>query len=416
MGKRLTKAAAFTMFVGSVAATSGLTASAAGATSEAPIKIAMLTSLTGVASSQFQTSAQGFLARIDLQNAEGGVNGHKLVPIVLNDQGGLSTAMTAVQDAVSQGAFGVVNDSPFMFAAYKYLQQNGIPVTGGDFDGPEWGVKPNTNMFASDGGSLDPTYPSNTGIGVFFKQHGGTTVATYGYGISPSSTRSAENTATSAKHAGLKVAVVDTSIPFGGVDFTNQALTAKTDHVDTVYASMDNNSNFALITALHQAGVHPKVVEFPTGFEPDVITSPAWKDLQGVYFTTAFRPFLLPDAGIKTMQAALIKYQHQSPTSFPAFNNYESWLGADLMIHGLQLAGKNPSRTAVIADLRKDTAYNGGGLLPVSINYATAFGHDLPQTCVWYLKAETHAFAVTNTAPACGGDIPGTATAAAPTS
>jgi ABC-type branched-subunit amino acid transport system substrate-binding protein len=44
----------------------------------APIKIALVTSLTGAAASEFSHSAQGFNARIALQNAMGGVNGQRV--------------------------------------------------------------------------------------------------------------------------------------------------------------------------------------------------------------------------------------------------------------------------------------------------------------------------------------------------
>ncbi|HMD46263.1 MAG TPA: ABC transporter substrate-binding protein [Acidimicrobiales bacterium] len=409
-GSAACRAAGAVVALGTVAGVFGLPAAPAGA-SPAPIKIAMVTSATGVAGPEFNHSQQGFLARIDLQNAQGGVNGHKLVPIVLDDQGSLTTAQTAVQDAVSQGAFGVVSVTPFMFAAYKYLQQNGIPVTGGFFDGPEWGIQPNTNMFSSDAGSVDPTYPANSGAGIFYREHGGTTIATYGYGISPSSTHSAQGTAESAKHAGLKVALVDTSIPFGGVDFTDQALTAKADHVDTLYASLQNNSNYALITAMHQAGVHLKVVNFPTGIEPDVITSPAWKDLQGSYFTAVFHPTQIPTAATRAFQAALAKYQGRTYADFPTYDVYEGWLGADLFIKGLEVAGKNPTRQAFIANLRKVNGYTGGGLLNQPINYSTIFGHDLPEACYYFLQVQKTGFVATSTKPVCGHDIPGTATA-----
>ena len=49
------------------------------------------------------------------------------------------------------------------------------------------------------------------------KAHGGTVVCSYGYGISPSSSRSAVGTVDSFEHAGGKVGVLDTSIPFGSV-------------------------------------------------------------------------------------------------------------------------------------------------------------------------------------------------------
>jgi hypothetical protein len=136
--------------------TTAVTASAA----PAPITIAYITDLTGEGGSQNGTSPAGFNARIAMQNAQGGVNGHKIVPIVIDDQTNPSEIATAVQSAMSKGAFGIVSQSPLMFLAAKYPQQAGMPVTGTYDDGPEWGQQPYTNMFAADLGSVDPKYRS----------------------------------------------------------------------------------------------------------------------------------------------------------------------------------------------------------------------------------------------------------------
>ena len=396
--------------VGAMAALAATVVPVTAAAAPAPIKIALVTSETGIAASEFATSPQGFLARVDLQNAEGGVNGHMIDPIVINDQGSLTTVVTAVQQAISEGVVGIVNDTPFFFAAYKYPQQAGIPVTGGSFDGPEWGEQPNTNMFASDTGSIDPKYPVNIGLAKFLKAKGGTVVGSYGYNVSPSSLRAAVGFADSAKTVGMKVGVLDTSVPFGSVAFTTEALTAKSAGVNTLDGTMDNDSNFALITALEQAGVKLKAVSFPTGYEPDIIHTPVWQAVQGVYFTAEFRPFSISDAGTEQMAAALKKYEHRSSSDFPTFNIYESWLGADLMITGLQTAGSNPTHSAVIKALRGLKSYNGNGLLPHPINYATIFGHDLAQTCFWVLRAEKTGFTTVSSNPVCGKDLPGTST------
>jgi branched-chain amino acid transport system substrate-binding protein len=375
--------------------------------SSAPIKIALITSETGIAAAEFQTSPQGFLARIDLQNAEGGIDGHKIDPIVFNDQGSLTTVVTATKQAIADGVIGIVNDTPFFFAAYKYPQEAGIPVTGGSFDGSEWGEQPNTNMFASDSGSVNPNAPVSLGIGKFFKAHGGTVVGSYGYGISTSSTYSANGTAKSAQLAGLKVGVLDTSVPFGSVDFSTEALAAKSAGVNALYGGMDNDSNFALETALEQDGVKLKVVEFPTGYEADIINTPVWKAVQGAYFVTGFRPTSLPNAGTIQMVDALRKYQHRAPSNFPSFNIYESWLGADLMIRGIELAGKDPTSAKVIKALRRVTSYNGNGILPVSLNFKTDFGKGNPETCSWYMKAESKGFVAASATTSCASIVPG---------
>jgi len=376
----------------------------------APIKLAYITDLTGEGASENAGSQAGFEARIDLQNAQGGVNGHKIVPIVIDDQTNPSYIATAVQEADSE-AFGIVSQSPLMFLAAKYPQEAGVPVTGTYDDGPEWGEQPYTNMFAADNGSVDPAYPVNTQIGDFLKQEGATVLGSYGYSISPSSSRAAIATGLSFVHAGGKVGVLDTTVQFGGVDFTAEALVAKEKGINAFVPAMDSNSNYALAEALEQAGVKIKVALFATGYQPSAINTPAWKVVQGDYFLALFRPWSLPNAGTKQMQAAMEKYAHFTKSQFPTFGQYEAWAGADLMIKGLELAGKDPTRAKVIKDLRGLKSYNVNGLLPITLDYSTIFGHDPAKTCAWIMKAEKTGFALVSSKPFCGTDLPGTSTA-----
>ena len=377
--------------------------------SGSPITIAYVTDLTGQGGAENADSPAAFNARIALQNAQGGVHGHKLVGIVLDDQTNPSNIATVVQEADSK-AFGIVSQSALMFLAAKYPNQAGVPVTGTYDDGPEWGTPPYTNMFASDEGSVNPKYPVNTQIGNFLKAHGVTNVGTYGYGISPASARAANQNAQSFQHAGGTVGVLDTSIPFGSVAFTTQALTAKQKGVNGVVPGLDSNSNYALATAFEQAGVKFKAL-YATGYQPSIINSTAWNAVQGAYFLALFRPWLIPNSGTQQMQAALEKYAHFSKTQFPDFGQEEAWAGADLMIKGLQMAGANPTRSAVIKDLRGLKSYNDNGMLPQTINYSTIFGHNLPKQCTWMVQAEKSGFKMVSNQPFCGTDIAGTSTA-----
>jgi branched-chain amino acid transport system substrate-binding protein len=218
-------------------------------------------------------------------------------------------------------------------------------------------------------------------------------------------------TVDSFQRAGGKVGQLDTTIPFGSVAMTTPALVAKQKGCNAFYAGLDENSNFALASALKQVGVKPKVVVFPTGYDSSLIHSPSWSAVQGGYFDSEFRPFQVPNAGTRQMQSALEKYAHFTSSQFPNFSQYESWLGADLMIKGMELAGKNPTQSGVIHALRNLKSYNGNGLLPVTINYSTIFGHDLPKACGWYMIAEKNGFVPSSTTPVCGTDIPGTTTA-----
>jgi ABC-type branched-subunit amino acid transport system substrate-binding protein len=392
---------------GSVALATAPPASAAGA----PVTIAMVCSCSGLAGSAYQGAEGAYLARIKVANADGGVHGHSIVPLFIDDQSNPGLDASGVQEAIAKGAKGIVAVSALFYEGAKYAQQAGIPVTGAYTDGPEWGTQPNTNMFASDLGSVNPKYPVNAQIGKFLVSHGGTVVGSYGYGVSPSSARSAVQTADSVKHAGGSVGVLDTTVPFGTVDFGSIALTAKSKGINGLSGAMLNNSNFALATALKQAGVKLKAVAFATGYEPDVVHSPVWPDVQGYDFESIFRPFSLPNAGTQQMQAALIKYDKFTKSRFPTINEYEAWLGADLMIKGMQESGSKITTAGTIKALRSTKSYNGNGLLPQPINYSTIFGHDLPQECGWFMEAEAKGFVAVSSQPTCGTDIPGTSTA-----
>ncbi len=380
---------------------SSSTASAA----PAPITLALVTSLTGPSAPETASDPAGFLARIALQNAKGGVNGHKLIPLVLDDQTNPAQVSSVVQSAIAKGALGIVSASPLFYLAAKYPQEQGVPVTGSYTDGPEWGEQPYTNMFSSDLGSVNPSYPVNTLEGKILRQFGGTVLGSYGYSISPSSSREAGQEVQSFEHAGGKLGVLDTSVPFGSLNFTSDALVAKQHHVDALFPTMIDASDFALATALEQSGVRLKSAVFATGYAPDVVNSSSWSDLQGDEFLSIYRPFALPDAGTEQMSAALQKYQHFSKTQFPTLFQYETWAGADLMIRGIQMAGANPTRATVIKELRSIKNYTANGLLPNPIDYSTNFGHDPAQQCVWVLRAEKTGFVSTSSQPVCGTDI-----------
>ena len=372
-----------------------------------PLHITYISSLTGPAATEYGDSQQGCSARVDLQNSEGGISGRRIELSIVDDQTNPTMTQDAVQAADDGNSLGIVANSPFFDLAAKYAQTAGMPVTGNSADGPEWGEKSYTNMFDAFRGSENPSTPVNSVFGDFLKQHGGTSIGTYGYGVSPLSAEEAQGAADSFQRAGGKVGVINTSVPFGSVAFTALALVAKDHHVDALLPTMDDDSNFALLTALEQAGVKLKAVLLPVGYEPSVVGSPAWTAVQGAYFASLARPFSLPNAGTEQMSAALVKYAHFSKSQFASFGQDLSWLGCDLLIKGLQRAGANPTRSGVIKALRTLKAYNGNGLLPITINFSTVFGHDLPQ-CVWIMRAEKTGFVPVSAKPFCGTDYPGT--------
>ena len=388
----------------------GLASSASASSSASPLTIAFITSETGAAASQDVGVAGVFQAALAAQNAKGGVNGHKLVPKVIDDQTSPTTVATGVQEAISDGAIGIVSDSALISYGAKYAQQAGVPVTGDSSDGPEWGTQPNTNMFGTGtSGSVDPTYPVSTLYAHVLKPLGSARVALYALSVSPDSIQANSNESQSLKAGdpSAKVVVDDRSVPYGSSNFGPEALIAKQNGVNVVWSNADSASNVALATALHQAGVKTKGIFFPSGYDPALIHSPAWAGVQGVYFEVCFHPFYEPNAGTEAMQSALEKYDGWTKSQFPTFSQDEAWLGAQLMIQGIQGSGSNPTHASVIKDLRSIKSWNGDGLLPFNIDYATQFGHMSGPNCIWLTKAGKNGYVPVGTAPVCGTYVPG---------
>jgi branched-chain amino acid transport system substrate-binding protein len=389
----------------SAGAASGLKASAPGIT-PSTIKLGLITSYTGSDASNSVPGIPGaFKARIDLQNAEGGVDGRKLTFITEDDQSSPSTAATAAAAEVEKGVFAIDYNSPFAYGAAQYLQQQDIPVVGGGYDGPEWTEASYRNMFSTSSAVFTnpPRYQVNPTL---IKKAGGTNFAVLGYSISPSSSVAATNAAISLKGAGFTVGYLNNSLPFGTVNVTAVALQMKQAGVNSMEAEIDGNTELALITAGEQAGIKWKYVVLATGYGSEWLSnSQAVASSQGLYFGILQVPPELKTPATLQEQAAFKKYA--SFTGLPDFGWSEGWESASLMIEGLQVAGKNPTRASFIDNLRKVTSWNDNGLLAAPTNFKD-YTTPAPNECGYTEQLVGHKFVPTSTKPVCSALVPGT--------
>jgi branched-chain amino acid transport system substrate-binding protein len=338
-----------------------LTASAPGVTPKT-IKLGYITSQTGIAASSFKGGDAGARARIELQNDQGGINGRK-IELVTADDGGIGPLAAAKDLVENEKVFGVVDISAFVVSAAPYLNEQGIPVTGGAFDGPEWGQEPYTNMFTFGPPQYTPfdgKFYVYDNLPKFMKSQGVTKLATLGYSISQSSTQNLKSALQAAEPYDIEDCYGNYAVEFGQTSFPTESLAIQNAGCDGVLSAMVDSSDVGLSAGLKQAGIDAKQFYY-TGFSQSVLDDEeASAALDGAYFPAAPN-WVDPPPGVQKMVNALRKYA-PSVKGIPSLGLWESYFATDLMIRGLEAAGENPTREAFIENLRKVDNYTGHGL------------------------------------------------------
>jgi branched-chain amino acid transport system substrate-binding protein len=357
------------------------------------IKLGYIFSETGIAGSTFHNAGSAFQARIDRANAEGGVNGRKIVTELVDD-GGQTNNLQAAQELVrDKGVFAVVNNSPFAFLGYRFLLENGVPMIGGGYDGNEYGEPGNEDLISILGNTA-PTYGVQyTALPNVMKKLGGKKVAAVAYAISASSTAAAVNLQEYAVPAvGLEAVYTNTTVDFGTTDVAPLVLAMKNAGADAVYLPMVAASNFAVLVNAAQNNLKFKAAVLATGYGQELLDQPIASQLgPEVVMAQGWAPVELKTKATKQFQADLKKYADYE--GVPDFGQYTGYIAADLALQGLEAAGKNPTREGFIDATKGLGTFDAAGMScqPVDISRAN-FGKPPPQTCGWYMRVQDGRF------------------------
>jgi branched-chain amino acid transport system substrate-binding protein len=381
-------------------ATSGLTAGAAAPSEEGvtnnAIKIGYIFSKTGVAGSTFQNADKGCKARIDRANAAGGINGRKVNVIYDDDQSG-GANLTEAQDLIqNQHVFTLMNNSSFAFLTYRWLLDHNIPFVSGGYDGTYYGTKGNENIVSALGNVFPQNGVTTDGLAKIMKAMGAKKIAALAYGVSASSTAAAQALLNYAvPEVGLKKGYLNTTVDFGTTDVGPLVLGIKNNGADGVYLPLVANSNIAVAQGLAQNGVNMKSIVMATGYGQPLLDQPASKSFgPNIVMATGWAPVELKTKATKQFQADLKKYTGY--TGVPDFGIYTGYIDCDLMLLGLQAAGKTPTRQSFIDGLHKLGKFNpGGGLGCADVDISLAhYGQASPTSCSWYVQIKNGKFTI----------------------
>src|ERR1700728_640848 len=192
----------------------GSPSAGAAAANKSPILIGYMGDVTGAAASTFGDGPGGAQARVDLQNAEGGIDGHPIELKVVDTQTSPTVTLTAAQELVSDHVFGIMENAALFSAAPPYLKAQGIPVTGTGIDGPEWAT--DSNLFDALGPPIDGPIAGSDwttlGGAKFFKELGVKRVAEFA-NATPSAVDAANAAFVGFQEGGLSKCYENTSVP-----------------------------------------------------------------------------------------------------------------------------------------------------------------------------------------------------------
>ena len=246
-------------------------------------------------------------------------------------------------------------------------------------------------------------------------------MAGFAYTGIPSSIKDIKQLKQTLESCGLQMPYQNLSVPLGASDFTTYALAMKSAGVQGGVCACVESSNLGMITGAKQAGINFIGAISQAGADGTVFTNASTTAaLQGTYWPTFTKPLDINDPAASAYIATLKQYDpnyqasSSGPAAYPTYGTTVSYLGGDFLIHGLQLAGANPTRKSVIDALSKESSYDDNGLLPQPINWSHP-GKIAPNACEYFTKVVGSTFVTVNNAkPYCGSVIPAFQSYAAP--
>jgi branched-chain amino acid transport system substrate-binding protein len=353
--------------------------------SDTEIKIGSIVPTSG-ASATSAPIIDGIKARFAKANAEGELGKRKLTLVNVDDAADAARNVTAAQQLVEQEkVFAVMPESAAGDASGPYLHDQAIPVVGWQLGLAVYGTYPNYFGFQNANVKDIKTHYVARPIEAV-KALGAKKIAVIGNSTGNAATFAEQNADSVNKTKGVKLVYKTTDIPTGTTEFGAVVDQIKQSGADTVYTTMAISDGIALVNALKQAGVVPKIIVFPGGYSPAVLSIPAFDN---VYFSLEFAPFeTTPEPhGVAEFKKWMAQ---ESPNvtiaQFPAVG----WLSANTMIEGIKAAGVScPTRKAFINNLRMVKGYTADGWFP-PLNFADVYNR--PFFCAYYLHVENKQF------------------------
>ena len=375
----------------SAGATVGASGGATNTASGSPIVLGQIASLSGALAVTAGSVKAGLDAWIGAVNASGGIDGHPVKVITMDDQGSATVGLQDAKKLIQQDkvvAF-VGEASGSVETWEKLAEAAGIPVVGGQTS--ETPFMTSSDFFGTGPSVLAIQY----GVGKLASTQG----SKYGYVYCAEAPICAQSaTLTKALGAAVKLDVAVTMAASSTApDYTAQCQELKSSGVNSYGLGLVSDTALRVASACRTQGLDVPVVISDGTMTADWLTNNA---VSGTLVAGSAVPYVASDTPAeRAFQAALKSYKSDSGAQIGP-NTVSGWLSGKLLEAAIAASGSSEITSDSIKkglySLKNETL----GGMSVPLNYAA--GKANPVNCFFEQKVENGTLKLTNgTTPVC---------------
>ncbi|MCW2607860.1 MAG: hypothetical protein JWO60_2553, partial [Frankiales bacterium] len=334
-------------------------APAGGAASGAPLIVASVGTYSGPSGTAWKPGTDGLKIWAKDVNARGGVDGHPVKVVVVDDGGDPARHLAAIKDLVeNKKVFAFVYNDPSTSgsdAADAYLTKTGVPVIGGDLTYKTWDKHP---MYFPNGTPQDDQILAHV-TGAAKLRPGKKKFGSFTCREADGCTAARAQYPAKARQAGL-TPVYNAEVSIAQPDFTSECLGARNAGVELLAVVVDPNSARRVVSSCARQDYRPTFV-----FVATVVSSGQNGDanVNGTIGVVSSAPYpSRTSPGQSRFYAAVDKYapgiklDQSSPLGFSSGVMFET--------AGNKGLGATPSRAKLIENLYTFKGETLGGLAP----------------------------------------------------
>jgi branched-chain amino acid transport system substrate-binding protein len=318
----------------------------------APIKVGAVVSQTGAIS--FVSSAQATKAYFDMVNRRGGVNGHKIVLDLRDDQLDSSRGRQQTQQLISSGVFALAGfNAPVTEPGIvPLLEQNKVPLIGG-YGLQEEYHSPYTFIFSASYGHY------GFQMGRYLAEQG---VKKPGLVYINNNSAKANNGLVAAFKAGFKskgVTLADSEINVVDVtkpSYDDVVTQYKLDQVDGIATLLDQTAYNRLNQAQDRQAYHPKHAASPLFVDPTVKQS---ANTEGTFVASDF-DFIEGGGPAVQEYVQTVRAAYGSKASINYFGQ-QGWIDAKIFVAAIAQLGDTITRDALLKAMDRLDGKGGFG-------------------------------------------------------